>query len=226
MPNFMVVQFGLTKTDAGLRVAGFIVVATVLRPAGGWLADRFNAFKVLLFVFAGMAIAGVILSFRPTLPSFTVGCLLVAFCAGIGNGDVFKVVPLYFPKRAGFANGLVAACGGLGGFFPPLLLTALHGATGNYAIGFMLLSEFALASFAVAIMLFYEQRLELSRTILEKTGEGIMITNVKGIIESVNPSFTSVTEYSEHEVVGKTPAVLTSGVQQVGFYEKMWEQIT
>src|SRR5699024_6795175 len=42
LPNFLVSHFELDKVDAGLRTAGFIVIATLLRPVGGWLGDRFN----------------------------------------------------------------------------------------------------------------------------------------------------------------------------------------
>lgn len=41
----------------------------------------------------------------------------MAVCSGIGNGTVFKLVPFYFSKQAGIANGIVSAMGGLGGFF-------------------------------------------------------------------------------------------------------------
>ena len=41
---------------------------------------------------------------------------------GLGNGAVFKLVPEHFPKDTGTVTGLVGALGGLGGFFPPLLL--------------------------------------------------------------------------------------------------------
>jgi MFS transporter, NNP family, nitrate/nitrite transporter len=41
---------------------------------------------------------------------------------GLGNGAVFKLVPQYFPRETGTVTGLVGAMGGLGGFFPPLLL--------------------------------------------------------------------------------------------------------
>lgn len=56
----------------------------------------------------------------PDMGLYTVGCLAIAFSAGIGNGVIFKLVPLYFNKQAGVANGIVSMMGGLGGFFLPL----------------------------------------------------------------------------------------------------------
>ena len=125
LTKLLVSHFGLEKVDAGMRTAGFIVLATIMRPIGGWLGDKFNPFKILIFVFIGLTLSGIILSFMPSMNVYTFGCLLVAFCAGIGNGTIFKLVPMYFSEQAGIVNGLVSALGGLGGFFPPLILTLL-----------------------------------------------------------------------------------------------------
>ncbi|WP_062357098.1 nitrate/nitrite transporter [Bacillus kwashiorkori] len=156
LPNFLVNQFGLEKVDAGFRTAGFIVLATLLRPIGGWLGDKFNPYIVLVFVFFGLTFGGFLLSFQLNIALFTVGCLLVAACAGLGNGTIFKLVPFYFTKEAGIVNGVVAAMGGLGGFFPPLILTTLYNWTGHYAIGFMSLSEFSLASLIIVLAMYYQ----------------------------------------------------------------------
>jgi len=164
LPNFLVSHFQLAKVDAGLRTAGFITLATLMRPIGGWLGDRFNPFKLLMIVFAGLTVAGVLLSFTLSLFLYTIGCLTVAFCAGVGNGVIFKLVPHYFSKQAGIVNGIVSAMGGLGGFFPPLLLTIVFNLTGHYAIGFMALSEVALASFILVMWLFYEEKVQHATT--------------------------------------------------------------
>jgi NNP family nitrate/nitrite transporter-like MFS transporter len=63
-----------------------------------------------------------------------------AAALGLGNGAVFKLVPEHFPKETGTVTGLVGAFGGLGGFFPPLVLGVIRDATGGYAIGFTLLA--------------------------------------------------------------------------------------
>lgn len=56
---------------------------------------------------------------------FTVSALGAAFFLGLGNGAVFKLVPQYFPDQVGTVTGPVGAAGGLGGFFPPLVLGVL-----------------------------------------------------------------------------------------------------
>jgi MFS transporter, NNP family, nitrate/nitrite transporter len=225
LPSFLVNYFSLNKVDAGLRTAGFIALATVFRPVGGWLGDKMNPFLILMGVFFGLTFAGFLLSFTPSLPIYSFGCLLVAFCAGIGNGAIFKLVPLYFSKQAGIVNGIVAAMGGLGGFFPPLILTILFNITGHYAIGFMSLSEFSLASLVLVVWLYYQDKLDISAKIIDYTDEGICITDSNGIIQKVNPAFTKITGYEEEEVVGKTPSVLQSGEHDQNYYKDMWDQL-
>jgi NNP family nitrate/nitrite transporter-like MFS transporter len=114
-------QFGLKPADAGFRTAGFVVLATLARPLGGWLADKIGGARVLHGVFLGVIPFALLMSWPAMLP-FTVGALGCAFLLGNGNGAVFKLVPQYFPKEVGTVTGLVGAMGGLGGFFPPLLL--------------------------------------------------------------------------------------------------------
>ncbi|MCR2821852.1 nitrate/nitrite transporter [Lederbergia panacisoli] len=159
LPNFLVSEFDLQKVDAGMRTAGFIAVATFIRPLGGWLGDKFKPLFLLMGVFSIYTFAAIILAFSPSIGLYTVGCILIAISAGIGNGVIFKLVPLYFNKQAGIVNGIVSMMGGLGGFFPPLMLASIHSITGHYAIGFMLLSEVALASLILVIWMYYQDRL-------------------------------------------------------------------
>ncbi|GAA3734239.1 nitrate/nitrite transporter [Salinicoccus jeotgali] len=149
LPAFLTDEalFGLTTLDAGVRTAVFIIIATVLRPIGGLIGDRFNALHSLIIVFIGLTVSGLLLAFTYNfIFLFTLGSLLAAVCAGIGNGLVFKFVPTYFSKQAGISNGIVAMMGGLGGFFPPIVIDQAHNLTGSYAIGFILLSVFCIIS--------------------------------------------------------------------------------
>ncbi|MFJ7647691.1 EAL domain-containing protein [Lysinibacillus sp. NPDC097279] len=65
----------------------------------------------------------------------------------------------------------------------------------------------------------------LLKKIFENVSEGIMITDKHKKIEMVNPAFEFVTGYKRDEVIGKTPAVLQSGVHELSFYLTMWEKI-
>ncbi|HUE75740.1 MAG TPA: nitrate/nitrite transporter [Chloroflexota bacterium] len=152
LPTLLVGEYGLASADAGARTGGFIVLATLARPLGGYLGDRWGGPPVLNATFLIVAVLAVVLAFRPGIVGITVAFLGIAFALGLGNGAVFKLVPEYFPRQTGIVTGLVGAAGGLGGFFPPLLMGAVHDVTGSYAIGFMLLSQFALVCFIVNVL--------------------------------------------------------------------------
>jgi nitrate/nitrite transporter NarK len=144
LPTLLRVQFGLTPADAGFRAAGFVVLATLMRPLGGWLADRIGGAQVLSWVFGGVALFALLLTW-PSIAPFTVGALACAMLMGLGNGAVFKLVPEHFPRDTGTVTGLVGALGGLGGFFPPLLLGVFGDRLGVIWPGFVLLALTAVA---------------------------------------------------------------------------------
>lgn len=117
LPNFLVEHFGLNPADAGLRTAGFIAVSTLLRPAGGFLADKMSPLRILMVVFAGLTLSGIILSFSPTIGLYTFGSLTVAVCSGIGNGTVLNWCLLFF-EASGDCQWYCVCHGRIRRFFP------------------------------------------------------------------------------------------------------------
>ncbi|MCE4956491.1 nitrate/nitrite transporter [Macrococcoides caseolyticum] len=144
LPNFLVNNFHLDKVDAGIRTGTFIVLATLLRPIGGVLGDKLRAMDVLKVVFVGLIIGAVLLSINHQIFFFTIGCLIIAACAGLGNGLIFKLAPTYFSKQAGIVNGIVSMMGGLGGFFPPLVIAACAANFGTNKPAFAFLAVFGI----------------------------------------------------------------------------------
>lgn len=142
LPIFLTDSFHLTPKDAGLRTALFIVLATAMRPIGGWLSDKLGGRALLTLVFPVVILAAVCLAVGG-MESFTIGAIVMAAAIGLGNGAVFKLVPEYFPATVGSVTGLVGAAGGLGGFFPPLVLGVLKKSTGSFTLGFVFLAIFA-----------------------------------------------------------------------------------
>jgi NNP family nitrate/nitrite transporter-like MFS transporter len=150
LPIFLTEMFHLTPQDAGFRTAGFVVLATAMRPVGGILADKIGGRGILKWVFPVTGAMAVFMA-CPLMITFTIGALGVAAAIGLGNGAVFKMVPEYFPKPVGSVTGLVGAAGGLGGFFPPLVLGYVKQQTGSFLVGFIMLSVFCLICLAVLL---------------------------------------------------------------------------
>lgn len=70
-----------------------------------------------------------------------------------------------------------------------------------------------------------ELQLEQSAIFFENSNEGIIITDSKGKIVSINKSFSRITGYRKDEVIGKTPSILNSGIHDKVFYENMWDSL-
>ncbi len=157
LPSLLKDQFHLDSADAGFRTAGFVVLATLIRPAGGWLADRIGGARLLSMVFAAVVPFALLLGWPSMLP-FTIGALGCATLMGLGNGAVFKLVPQYFPRETGTVTGLVGAMGGLGGFFPPLLLGIFRDRLGTVWPAFLLLALISMAMWGLNLRLFLRRQ--------------------------------------------------------------------
>ena len=127
---------------AGTRTALFAAAAVVARPIGGVLADRFGPKVISLISLAGIVASAYVVGQQPPEGVLTgVVFLLMAAAMGLGMGAVFAWVgPSTPPDKVGAVTGVVAAAGGLGGYFPPLVMGATYNATTNsYALGLWLL---------------------------------------------------------------------------------------
>jgi NNP family nitrate/nitrite transporter-like MFS transporter len=154
LPKLLTGVHDLSKTDAGARAAGFAALAVLARPIGGSLSDRIGAMKVLLASVSGVAVLAFVLAaaYKNMVP-LTIACLTLAVVLGLGAGAVFKLVPEWFPDRVGSVTGVVGAAGGLGAFFPPLVMGVVKSATGGYGLGFVLMGLVAVACLTVALAL-------------------------------------------------------------------------
>ena len=150
LPKLLTGVHDLSKTDAGARAAGFALLAVIGRPLGGVTADRVGAERVLNVSFAAVFVLalGLAAGYESMVP-LTICCLTMALALGLGTGAVFKLVPVWYPDRVGAVTGVVGAAGGLGGFFPPLVMGVVKSATGGYALGFILMALVALACLVV-----------------------------------------------------------------------------
>jgi NNP family nitrate/nitrite transporter-like MFS transporter len=142
LPTYLTTAFGLSRPDAALRTAGFVVLAVAMRPIGGWLSDRLHPVPVLVAVYGVVAVLALLASFELDLvPVGTVAFLGMAAALGAGSGAVFALVARLVPAEGvGAVTGVVGAAGGLGGFFPPLVMGLVYSTLHDYTWGFILLA--------------------------------------------------------------------------------------
>jgi NNP family nitrate/nitrite transporter-like MFS transporter len=166
LPSYYVKVFGLDLQTAALLTATFIFPASLLRPLGGWISDRWGARRAMYATFFVMLAAcgflmmpnGHIVLHQPggkqastmfydmNLPLFVVLVFIVGCAMGIGKAAVYKHIPTYFPDNVGSVGGLVGMLGGLGGFFLPLMFSYTQEATGTWSSAWAILFLFVLAS--------------------------------------------------------------------------------
>ena len=141
LPTYYMDNFDVSLQTAAYLTATYIFPASLLRPYGGWLSDRFGARRVMYWSLSTMLGVTALLMMpnghlvidhadgRATehlayslgvapfaLLVFGLGCAM-----GVGKAAVFKHIPEYFPGNVGAVGGLVGMLGGLGGFLlPPL----------------------------------------------------------------------------------------------------------
>jgi diguanylate cyclase (GGDEF)-like protein/PAS domain S-box-containing protein len=70
-----------------------------------------------------------------------------------------------------------------------------------------------------------EEQMRLLARVFENTIEGIMVTDVSGVIRMINNAFTAITEYSAEDVIGSTPRILRSGLHSPQFYSGLWNEL-
>lgn len=155
LPTYLRDIYDFDPTAAGTRTAGFALAAVLFRPIGGVLADRFGSKPVVLVSLAGIAVLAFAVNLRPD-GEIPAGLTFVSMAAalGLGAGGVFAWVGrLAPPGKVGAISGIVSAAGGMGGYFPPLIMGATYNAQDNsYFIGLMLLVVTALIAFVFTIV--------------------------------------------------------------------------
>ncbi|WP_318203272.1 nitrate/nitrite transporter [Streptomyces sp. SCL15-4] len=129
-------QFGRTPLQAAYLTFIGPLLGSLIRPVGGWLADRYGGARITLWNYVGMAAATAVLigaGMRKSLPLFVSVFVVLFVLSGLGNGSTYKMIPGIFQAKAlarglageaavahgrrlsGAAMGLIGAVGALGG---------------------------------------------------------------------------------------------------------------
>lgn len=155
LPTLFHDQYGVPRDGIGAYTAGIIMAASVLRVAGGWLADRFGGIRLILWVSAVVIVTTLIAASAPTNPWAMTAVLIVCFAAmGAGNGAVFQLVPLRFRTSTAVAGSMIGEVGALAGGLLPNAMGLGRALTGGFAIGFLagtLLTVFATAALLIVM---------------------------------------------------------------------------
>jgi len=186
LPQFFHNQYGLNAIDAGYLVAAAAFMGSIVRPLGGYLADKFGGVRTLTvvlavtFVFYGLA--SLLLPIGITAALFIIG---MAFL-GIGSGAIFQLVPQCFQTELGVATGLVGTFGGIGGFLIPIMMGYMNLSLNSYASGWVVLADFAFIAFiALRILVILDRNWRSSWAATRKAS-------------SFSPSMVSLTWVSFH----------------------------
>ncbi len=157
MTKYYIGEYGFDIQVAAFLAACFSLPGGVLRAVGGWISDRYGAYKTTWCVMWVCWVAFFILSYpqtefiiqtatgpqtfhialSPTL--FTVLMFVVGIATAIGKASVFKFISDDFDDNIGAVSGVVGLAGGLGGFVLPIMFGVLLDVTGIRSSAFMLL---------------------------------------------------------------------------------------
>lgn len=159
LPMFYTKAYGVSLREAALMTTLFIFPASLLRPVGGILSDKYGPRGVTYAVFVGMTICLAVMSVPPGtylgveytgmgVWAFTGLLFLVGCGMGIGKASVYKYIPNYFPKDVGAVGGMVGMLGALGGFLLPKAFGGLGRATGVPQMAFIALLVLTVGSLA------------------------------------------------------------------------------
>ena len=136
--------YNLGPVGAGYCTAAAVFAGSLVRPIGGWVADRIGGIRTLLTMYALAAVLLFVMSLgQPTYQLALAIIIPVMAVLGMGNGAVFQLVPQRFRKEIGVMTGLVGMAGGVGGFYLAASLGYFKQLTGSYQIGLMIFAGLA-----------------------------------------------------------------------------------
>jgi len=137
--------------QAGMVAALCGLIGSMIRPVGGYAADRLGGMRTLYYVLP--VIAGSVVAIVSPSHIMAMTMMLVATAAmGVGNGVVFQLVAEWFPEEIGVASGVVGACGAIGGFLLPLLVGIMKGVSDSYELGFWLFAGLTVCAWGTVMV--------------------------------------------------------------------------
>jgi NNP family nitrate/nitrite transporter-like MFS transporter len=147
LPGYFHDQYGLDPKMAGYYTAACVFGGSLMRPVGGFIADRFGGIRSLTLIYTLVAILIFLVGTAPSQAFVALSLFVAAMLVlGAGNGSVFQLVPQRFSKEIGVMTGLIGMAGGIGGFLLAAGLGYSKSLTGSYQIGLWVFAALALCS--------------------------------------------------------------------------------
>lgn len=151
LPLLLYDLYQLEAVIAGTVAALCGLFGSLIRPAGGYVADRLGGLRSLYYVLP-VIVGSVVAVTSPSLSMAVVMMVIATGAMGFGNGVVFQLVAERFPKDIGLASGVVGAAGSFGGFLLPIGAVTMKGFTGSYDLGLWLFAGFGVCAWGTVIV--------------------------------------------------------------------------
>ncbi len=150
LPTYYYEQFGVSKVQAGQLTMLAAFMAAAVRVAGGWLSDRWGGVNTLTVVLLAVAASLLLVPLAAGSLALTTLILMFSFAAlGAGNGALFQLVPLRWPRSTAVAGSMIGEIGALGGGLVPNAMGLSKQYADTFAWGFVLFAVLALAMLGV-----------------------------------------------------------------------------
>ncbi len=151
MPTYLLDRWHVDAVQASMLYTPLLVVCVaVTRPLGGWLADHFDALRILGWLFGCMVVLAVVMTMQISLHVELFAMYGLALLAGTAAAAVVKLIPLYF-RQIGAVSGLAKAAGAACGFTMTVTLAASKNLLGGYTVGFAIWALMNAAAFTIAL---------------------------------------------------------------------------
>ncbi|MBI5587260.1 MAG: NarK/NasA family nitrate transporter [Deltaproteobacteria bacterium] len=149
LPTFFHDQFGIPKSQMGQYAAVIAIMASVLRIAGGWAADRWGGIRMLNTLLILIAVGAFAASLLPSVLITTAILILIFSALGAANGSTFQLVPLRFAYATPIAMSLVGEVGALGGGLLPNAMGISKQYLGSFSGGFIFFGAMSIVALIV-----------------------------------------------------------------------------
>lgn len=152
MPIYLVDHWHVDAIRASMVYAPPLVVCVAItRPLGGWLADRFDALRILGWMFGFMVVLAVVMVTQISLHVVLFAIYGLALLSGAAAAAVIKLIPAYFPRQVGAVSGLAKAAGAACGFTMTVTLAASKELSGGYTLGFAIWALMNMAALYISL---------------------------------------------------------------------------